>query len=75
LTAMRAGPLCGRAAATPAIQHGGEDGALGRQRFGVTAPPGLGEADVDPAPVQVTQGALDQAVLRRRWRHTGPRST
>src|SRR5215813_14919916 len=44
-------------------QGGSQDGALGWQRRGVTAPPGLGEADVDAAPVQVAQGTLDQPVL------------
>ena len=40
----------------------------------MTAPPGLGEADVDPAPVQVTQGALDQAVLLQLADHPGQRA-
>src|SRR5689334_11480213 len=44
-------------------QGSGEDRALGGQRLGVTAPPGLGEADVDAPPVQVAQRALHQAVL------------
>ena len=40
----------------------------------MTVPPGIGEADVDAPPVQVAQGALDQAVLLQLRDHPGQRA-
>src|ERR1700749_2946784 len=44
-------------------QRGGQDGAVSGYGRGVPAPALIGERDVDPAPVQVAQDALYQAVL------------